>query len=132
MAQDDEEKAAEERTSLITILLVEDDPNIGDVLVQAIEQETPYLAVLAENGLKALHAVQGIKPNLFILDYHLPHMNGIELYDRLHAHEELAHIPAMLVSARLPHEELAQRNIRGMNKPLDLDEFLQAIDELLK
>ena len=114
-----------------TILIVEDDENIGEVLMQAIEQETPYRAVLATDGFAALNAITNIEPDLFILDYHLPHMHGLDLYDRLHTTTGLEAVPAMMISARLPQKELSTRNIVGMNKPLDLDEFLQAIDQLL-
>jgi CheY-like chemotaxis protein len=114
-----------------TILLVEDDANIGEVLMQAITQETPYFAILAADGFEALNRIKGVKPSLFILDYHLPRMNGLELYDQLHIIVGLEHIPAIMVSARLPRQELKKRNILGINKPLDLDEFLQTIDQLL-
>ncbi len=130
MAHDMEQKRSTARASVKTILLVEDDVNIGEVLVQAITQETPYLAILVSDGFAALQIVKEIKPNLFILDYQLPQMNGIELYDQLHAIEELAHVPALMMSARLPHKELEKRKIISMNKPIDLDEFLQTIDEL--
>jgi DNA-binding response OmpR family regulator len=113
------------------VLLVEDDANIGEVLAQAITQETPYKVVLKSDGLGALDAVERLKPNLFILDYHLPRMTGIELYDRLHALEDLAQVPTIMISARLPVHELSNRNIIGMNKPIDLDEFLQTIEHLL-
>lgn len=131
MAHDKEQIPMGEHTRVKTILLVEDDANIGEVLVQAIAQETPYMAILVADGFEALSTVQGIKPNLFILDYQLPRMNGIELYDRLHAQEELAQIPAIMMSARLPQQELEKRHIIGMNKPIDLDDFLEAIDDLL-
>ncbi len=113
------------------ILLVEDDRDIGEVLVEAITHESPYEALLATDGLDALRMVQGIKPDLFILDYHLPGMNGIELYDKLHAIETLTDVPALMMSARLPYQELEKRKIIGMNKPIDLDEFLQTLDQLL-
>ena len=119
----------EELTKLV--LLVEDDVNIGEVLVQAITQETSYRALLKTNGAAALDAVRSVTPDLFILDYHLPRMTGIDLYDRLHAIEGLSHIPALMISARLPHHELTKRSIKGMNKPIDLDEFLQAIEHFL-
>ncbi len=115
-----------------TILLVEDDSNIGEVFEQVITQETPYLVMLAGDGLIALDMVKSIKPSLFILDYQLPHMNGIQLYDRLHAIKELAQVPAMMMSASLPRVELEQRAILGMNKPIDLDEFLQTIEQLIE
>jgi DNA-binding response OmpR family regulator len=122
----------EEKPVARTMLIVEDDEYIGEVLVQAIIQETSYLAVLVPDGQSALRTAAEIKPSLFILDYQLPRMNGIELYDRLHAMPELGRVPAMMISARLPQQELAKRDILGMHKPLDLDEFLQAIDSLLQ
>ncbi len=36
-----------------------------------------------------------------------------------------------MISAQLPTKELKKRNIKGMNKPLDLDDFLQTIEQLL-
>ncbi len=131
MTQSDEQTGTEAHAQVKTILVVEDDVYIGEVLVQAISQETPYIAVLAQNSNEALNTVKGVKPSLFILDYQLPHMNGIELYDTLHTDRELAMVPALMISARLPIQELKKRNIKGMNKPLDLDEFLQTIEQLL-
>ncbi len=131
MARDKKQAIPETRTSVKTVLIVEDDVSIGEVLVQAITQENPFLAMLVSDGFEALKVVQSLKPNLFILDYQLPRMDGIELYDKLHAMAELMHIPAMMMSARLPQKELAQRKILGMNKPLDLDDFLQTVEDLM-
>jgi len=114
-----------------SILVVEDDSDIGLFLVQAITQETAHQAMLVANGFEALKAVKSIKPDLFILDYWLPTMNGIELFDRLHAMKELENIPAIMISAQLPKRELAERKIYSMNKPLELDEFLRLIEQLL-
>lgn len=117
--------------SVKTILVVEDDVGIGSFLAQAISQETDHQALLVTDGFQALKTVMDIKPSLFILDYQLPRMNGIELYDRLHAIEGLEGVPAILISARLPKQEIDKRHIAGMSKPLDLDEFLHTIEELL-
>jgi CheY-like chemotaxis protein len=115
-----------------TVLVVEDDTGIGTFLVQAISQETSYHALLAPDGFQALKIVESIKPSLFVLDYHLPQMNGIELYDHLHAIKGLEDIPAIIVSARLPKQEIEKRHILSMTKPLELDDFLQAIEKLLE
>ncbi len=131
MTQDQGQFSGEGRQNHKVILVVEDDHDIGEVLVEAITHESPYQAMLAFDGLDALRMVQGIKPHLFVLDYQLPGMNGIELYDRLHAIETLADAPALMMSARLPYQELEKRKIVGMNKPIDLDEFLQTLDQLL-
>jgi DNA-binding response OmpR family regulator len=117
--------------SVKTILVVEDDTDIGSFLVQAISQETHHQAMLVTDGFQALKAITNIKPSLFILDYQLPSMNGIELYDRIQETKDLEKIPAILISARLPKQEIAKRKIVGMAKPLELDEFLQTIEKLL-
>ena len=131
MLSDPPQLSSGEQTSIKTILIVEDDANIGEVFVQAISQETSYFAILAIDGDQALNIVENVKPNLFILDYQLPRMNGIELYDNLHAIKGLEHVQAIMMSAQLPRRELEKRKIVGMHKPIDLDEFLQTIERLL-
>jgi DNA-binding response OmpR family regulator len=126
------DSTAKQIGSVKTIILVEDDTNIGEVLLQAITQETSYVAFLALSGEEALQMVKNRKPNLFILDYQLPQMNGIELYDQLHASPELNTVPTIMISAHLPQKELALRTaIHAMQKPIDLDEFLGMIEALL-
>lgn len=131
MAYTPEQSASGEHASIKTILLVEDDATIGEVFVQAITQETNHLVIAAGTGFEALQIVKNIKPDLFILDYQLPRINGIELYDQLHVMDDFAQTPTIMLSARLPEKELVGRKIVGMHKPVDLDDFLQKIDELL-
>jgi CheY-like chemotaxis protein len=114
-----------------TVLIVEDDEDIGFVLVQFIVQETAYHALLVTNGHDALRTAQVTRPSLLLLDYRLPGMNGIELVDHFQRTEGQKDIPIILLSATLPRAEVAQRNIVGMNKPVDLDELLQAIEKLI-
>ncbi|GAC1349563.1 MAG: hypothetical protein NVS4B7_05980 [Ktedonobacteraceae bacterium] len=114
-----------------TILVVEDDEGIGDFIVQAIIQETPYQALHVTSGKQALEKVKSLKPNLFLLDYMLPDMNGIELYDQLHALDRFEHVPALLWSARPPFKEARKRKLTCLSKPVELDELLQCIQELL-
>ncbi len=45
--------------------------------------------------------------------------------------EELAGLPAIIMSARLPKQEIEKRQLIGMHKPLELDELLHTIEELL-
>ena len=129
--REDAQSSGEKTATVKTILVVEDDIGIGSFLTQAISQETRHQAMLVIDGFQALKAITSLKPSLFILDYQLPRMNGIELYDKLHATQGLEDVPAILISARLPKHDIEQRRIVGMNKPLELDEFLRTIEELL-
>lgn len=115
-----------------TILIVEDDDQIGTILVETLKQETQYCPILVNDGWQALDAVHNIKPCLLITDYCLPSMNGLELHDRLSAEQAYANIPTILMSAFLPSaQEIRQRNLVAISKPFELDEFLDKIDLLL-
>jgi DNA-binding response OmpR family regulator len=133
MSHDTELLAREAQDTSNTILLVEDDPYISAFLVEAIAQETPYRAIVASNSNAALKVVRHFTPCLFILDYGLPGMNGIELYDHLHINQELATIPAILITAdrNVPQQQIQQRHLLAFMKPLELDPFLSTIETLL-
>jgi len=133
MSHDTELLAREAQDTSNTILLVEDDPYISSFLVEAIAQETPYRAIVASNSNAALKVVRHFTPCLFILDYGLPGMNGIELYDHLHINQELATIPAILITAdrNVPQQQIQQRHLLTFMKPLELDPFLSTIETLL-
>ena len=114
-----------------TILVVEDDTAVGEFFVYALRTETPYQALLAADGRQALEMVKTLAPDLFVLDYQLPHMNGLELADRLRANEELKHIPILLMSANIPKQELEKRQLPFIAKPFELEDLFQTIAKLL-
>ena len=114
-----------------TILIVEDDADIGPVLLKVILSETTYLGVLVDDGIRALDVVRATKPALVLLDYLLPHMNGIEVYDSIRQVEALQCIPVLMMSANAPQRELEKRKLPLIKKPFDLNELLETIDRLL-
>jgi len=133
MSIDTKQLVGESQATPNTILLVEDDPYISSFLIEAIAQETPYRAIVASDSHAALKLVRHFTPCLFILDYGLPDMNGIELYDRLHLNLELAPIPAILITAnrQVPQQQIQQRQLIVFMKPFELDAFLATIETLL-
>ena len=88
--------------------------------------------LVVSHDFEALKVTHEVKPNLFVLDYHIPGMDGIELYDQLHAVKAFQDTPAIIISARLPKRELEKRSLVGLHKPLELNELLKAIQELLE
>ena len=114
-----------------TILLVEDDTTIAELLVQMISQETHYQVFAVPDGPQALDFVKNIKPELLILDYWLPTTYGIELYDRLHGIEGLEHVPAIMLSVNAPIREISQRHMTYIKKPFDMPKLLDTINRLI-
>lgn len=113
------------------ILIVEDDAAIADFLQQLIDEETPYSSMVVSDSLQALEKVQQISPCLFLLDYRLPGLNGVELYDRLQTIEETQGVPAIMMSATLPTKELQKRGIYSLRKPMDIGNVIRMITHAL-
>lgn len=113
------------------ILIVEDDPILGELLLEALQGEAICQGILAPSGERALSILRTITPVLFLLDYHLPGMNGLELADQLRRREGSERMPILLMSASLPQESGMLDHLRTIQKPFDLEKLLQLIAELL-
>lgn len=114
------------------ILIVEDDEQIGYLLVQVIHQETAHKAIHHINARNALDAITRRTPHLFILDYSLPDINGLELHDWLQSFPHLKYSKTILMSARNPPlEEIRKRGILFIRKPFAVTELLDSIENLL-
>ena len=122
---------AAQRPLTTTIMIVEDDEEVGHFLQQLIEEDTPYDTVLIENGRTALEKAPQIHPCLMLLDYRLPDINGLEVYDQLQARGETQGMPTIMMSATLPVEELEKRNIYQLKKPMDIGSVIRMITHAL-
>ncbi|HEY4386298.1 MAG TPA: response regulator [Ktedonobacteraceae bacterium] len=130
--EDAHQEEAEDASSPIkTVLIVEDDQDIGLALSQVLKEETRYQVVVATDGFQALKIIRTIQPDLFVVDYHLPGMNGLEFVDTLRAKSEYTQVPILLMSARPPWSDIAQRQLLCLEKPFELDVFVLQVKELL-
>jgi len=112
---------------------VDDDRDVGDILQKIILDQTDYKVVwIAESDL-ALDAAWYLRPSLLLLDYMLPSIDGLDLYDRLQGMEGMRGVPTVLISASetLPFEELRARGIYLLKKPFELDDLLDMLAQVL-
>lgn len=115
-----------------TILVVEDDESIGEFIVTALTQAASYQAIHVTNAVQAVKVAAFSNPCLFLLDYRLPGITGLELADQLHNIKGLERVPTLMISANLPSRQaLQQRNIAFLPKPFDLFDLLRAVEHLL-
>jgi len=114
-----------------SILVVEDNPALGNLLWEILQDETPCRIFLVSSGEAALNLLQMVKPQLFLLDYCLPGMNGLELVDQIRNIEGYNQTPILLMSAALPQGNIAKQYLRSLQKPFDLDRLLELVAELL-
>lgn len=112
------------------ILIVDDDPLLGYLLLEVLQEEA-YEALHVLSGEMALTSLQTVVPALVLLDYHLPGMNGLELADWLSQQDVYDHIPILLMSADMPQEVNGNKHLRTLQKPFELETLLHLVAELL-
>jgi len=114
-----------------TIIVVEDNIAIGEMLVQILKYATPYEVLHVTDGFQALKVVRDIKPDLFVLDYQLPRMDGIELYDHLQEAGALKDTSTLFMSAEAPMDELKKRQVPFIEKPFKPNVMVKTLKALL-
>lgn len=127
-----------QQTTSKTILLVEDDEDIRELLLRTFTIETDYQVLALRSDaetIERLPEILTLKPVLFLLNYRLPTMTGLELYDILHAQRGLQNVPAIIISAfqltKNIKRRLHARDITLLEKPFDLEDFLCYIEQIL-
>lgn len=115
-----------------TIVVVDDNPFIAGLLEDLLTNVPGYHVVTIDDGEAAHDQIVADPPDLIILDVHLPRMNGFALYDELRRTPTTAGVPILLMSAAMPHPELARRGILDyVRKPFDVEDLLARVHAAL-
>jgi len=126
-------------TRPIEILLVEDNPDEAELTmdtlaegrvrnrVQWVQDGEEALAVLRREGAHATAP----RPDLILLDLHLPRMGGLEVLGEVKTHRQWRHIPVVIMTASGAEKDILAAYDRHANcyitKPMDLSEFTDAV-----
>jgi CheY-like chemotaxis protein len=117
------------------ILVVEDVPNVLELLEVTLRFKG-YPVISARNGQEALEQVNKEHPALIITDILMPKMDGYALAYRLRSDPMTRQIPLIFLSATYVTLEdkqfaISLGAVRFMEKPIDTEEFLLTVAELL-
>src|SRR3954469_22204609 len=115
------------------ILVVDDEPNIADVVSMALRFQG-FDVETAGTGTDAIAAVTSFRPHLIVLDIMLPDMEGFDVAQRLGA--QRARVPIIFLTAR----DATDDKIRGLTlggddyvtKPFSLEELVARIRAILR
>jgi DNA-binding response OmpR family regulator len=118
------------------LLIVEDDPDILELLDTTLRFRG-YRVITARNGREGLEVVKKQHPAIVIADIMMPALDGFGLVHRLRINRETRDIPVVFITATYvaPEDKEFALNIgatRFIEKPIDLEDFLTTIAELLK
>ena len=81
------------------VLVVDDDPNVADMLRQFLP-ETEFKLDSAADGVAGIQAVEANPPDIILLDLVMPRLDGFGFIDRLHANPQTREVPVIVISAK--------------------------------
>ncbi len=118
-----------------TILLVEDDPDIAELVQFNLEREG-YRVIVCTEGDVGLAEIMRVKPNLVILDLMLPKIDGLTICKSIRAQSELAGIPVIMLSAKSEESDVIVGLELGaddyLTKPFSPRELLARMKAVLR
>jgi len=117
------------------IMVVDDDEAIRRFVRKLLESEY-YEVIPAVNGKDALDRIFENPPDLIVVDYQMPEMNGLEFIEKLKSHSHLSPIPTiMLTSTDTEETEIKALNIGAddwIQKPIHKARLLARVKRILK
>jgi len=121
--------------SEIKILIVDDEPDILEILKYNLEKEG-YVVLTASNGEESIRIAEEENPNLIILDIMMPRMDGVEVCRTLRSKEQFDNTVITFLTARdEDYSQIAALEIGGddyITKPIRPRVFLSRVKALLR
>jgi CheY-like chemotaxis protein len=117
-----------------SILVIEDDALTAELLYSVLAEETPFHVVVVNSPMEALDLARIMPFDLFLIDYLLPEMDGITLYEQLRSLETCHDVPALMMSASLVGQhvrDIEEQKLYAFAKPFDLDHLVATIKQVL-
>ena len=114
------------------VLLVDDEPDILSIYSRKLS-ESGFEVVTAENGLEALKKARERRPDLVLLDFKMPVMDGIETIEAMKKDESLKDIKVVFLTA-FSDPNVPEVDVR-FSKQIGADDFIRkglSLDELVE
>ena len=118
------------------VCIIEDDESIGTMMKHAIEEEGAKVVSLFYDGDDAWEAIRETCYDLIILDWKVPGLNGLVLFNRVRQDERHRGVPILVISGFLSKKDftlLSEFPLSGkLEKPFQMSLFLRVVKNLVK
>ncbi len=117
------------------ILVVDDDPDIVEIVVEVLERDGRFDTETAATGFDAGIKTKEFRPDLIVLDYMLPDLNGNAVCRTIRSDKSLEQVRIIIVSGVVNREDVRTLLEAGaddfLQKPFDVKELVNRISGLL-
>jgi len=116
------------------ILIVDDEPSFVRLLKLVLENTGRYLVRKENDADKAVDAAREFKPDLILMDFVMPKVDGVSVAQALRAEEEFSRVPILFLSATVVDNNGFTAQIAGFpafSKPIGVSQLMHVIDENL-
>lgn len=108
------------------VLIADDQKSVGATLAALVTQCGHEVVEIVSSGLEAIHAYGRLHPDVVLMDYSMPRLNGATACRNILARDPAARI--ILVSGAVPTKELTDAGaIKILQKPVPLDQLYAAL-----
>ena len=118
------------------VLVVDDDAEIVELIVDVLDRDGRFDVETASSGYEAGIATERFRPELILLDYMLPDVNGNIVCQAIRGNPEFENIKIIVVSGVVKRDEIAQLIKSGaedfIRKPFDVTELTGKITAVLQ
>jgi CheY-like chemotaxis protein len=132
--REETELPAATTASGMTVLYIEDNPPNRLLMERILENRPAIHLISAMQGRLGLELARQHRPDLILLDLHLPDLHGKDVLQHLRASPKTAHIPVAIISADATPGQVERLLAAGaeayFTKPLDVKGFLDFLDNL--
>jgi excisionase family DNA binding protein len=117
-------------------LLVDDDPELVELMKQVLEEDGRFEVRIASNGFDAGMMVKEYRPDIIVLDVMLPDINGKEVCMRVRADNTLEEVHILCISGMVEEDKIQELRLAGaddfMHKPFDIEHLIERMCQMLE
>ena len=118
------------------VLIVDDDPAIVEMLVELLERDGRFEVETAETGFGAGVKAKGFQPDVMVLDYMLPDVNGNAVCRTVRADPTLDNVRIIMVSGVVNPDDVEKLKADGadefLQKPFSIEQLVHTITRLIR
>jgi DNA-binding response OmpR family regulator len=118
------------------VLVVDDDPAIIEMFTELLERDGRFDVKTATTGYDAGILTEQFRPDVILLDYKLPDINGTVVCRTIRANPSYKHMQIIIISGVADPDEVADLKMAGaddfIRKPFDINEVIGRVANMLQ